>query len=630
MKALIACDLQLDAVNSVFPQDRQQERQAFFDRIEIALQAAKHSSFHDFCLICTGLQFDQQYRGVSPQHKLYGPFKKLHEKVGDRHCHWFLKGFKGSELLLRTQDTLDADNGQSRTFETHLIWRQSHMPSQDLIALLKRKQIQDVTIVGLRTSAAVITTLHALIDHSINVSVIQECIADDTTNRTQANIEHIIPLYANVITLQDFVEQTVGLEKYADIIKQQAKKVSLSLFKQDLVQPSSISYVANCGRSGHMALYMSHLLEKTEWQPYPTQPWYEDAIAGTLYRCPLGKKILAFCDEPQFSDVSMFLKGREWLDEKDKLYSIANDIMPDTFVYERGQWRDGKAPPQNNDNSYSLHQRPWFVKECQKNGGRAIDIYPTSSECLAGLGDSKSEDGIFVVQPHVPHPLLTQDGRKCHLKMYALLISEPDGDDSLWTLHTYRDVFLCTSSQPWTSDSIDEETQITIRRDYRLREGQSTPGQMQWSGWPGTYEKCKDRIRTVVKRAVDEGKLRGRSGKKQFEIFSADFLVDTSLRPWLIEFNFSPVLFDPQAGQELTTKGLRRYQDLYDKYGEEAQVNDRQMIRDVVEILFTDNQRCDEESLWDEAGELRNDTSKPSTHSQTRNPRKEQDHGRER
>ncbi len=38
---------------------------------------------------------------------------------------------------------------------------------------------------------------------------------------------------------------------------------------------------------------------------YHDQFWKE-------YRCPVGKHIVDFADEPQFSKVSIYLRGREW------------------------------------------------------------------------------------------------------------------------------------------------------------------------------------------------------------------------------------------------------------------------------------------------------------------------------
>lgn len=35
-----------------------------------------------------------------------------------------------------------------------------------------------------------------------------------------------------------------------------------------------------------------------------------------------------------------------------------------------------------------------------------------------------SREGVYVVQQHVPDPLLTDDGRKAHIKFYLLLLCE--------------------------------------------------------------------------------------------------------------------------------------------------------------------------------------------------------------
>ena len=34
------------------------------------------------------------------------------------------------------------------------------------------------------------------------------------------------------------------------------------------------------------------------------------------FLCPLGKKVVDFCDEPQFGQATTYLKGRDWLDDK--------------------------------------------------------------------------------------------------------------------------------------------------------------------------------------------------------------------------------------------------------------------------------------------------------------------------
>merc|ERR1712151_732348 len=95
------------------------------------------------------------------------------------------------------------------------------------------------------------------------------------------------------------------------------------------------------------------------------------------------------------------------------------------------------------------------------------------------------------------------------------------------------------------------------------------------------YPKCKDAAAQVINRAVSEGKLEGRTGKKQFEILSADFIVDTHGDVWLFEFNMSPVLKDPQDAPK---------------------VNDADMIRGALHIVCPFDSGSP--TLWDHAGEF--------------------------
>lgn len=141
----------------------------------------------------------------------------------------------------------------------------------------------------------------------------------------------------------------------------------------------------------------------------------------------------------------------------------------------------------------------------------------------------------YVVQQHIKDPLLMDDGRKCHIKFYVLLIGMEDA--KTWHLYTLQDGYLSISPHRWSSDDLSKETQVTIIRTERIG---------SWPAWAGAYPKCKAAVAEVVRRGVAQGKLEGRHGKRQFEILSADFIVDTHGNVWLFEFNMSPVLKDPQ------------------------------------------------------------------------------------
>jgi len=174
---------------------------------------------------------------------------------------------------------------------------------------------------------------------------------------------------------------------------------------------------------------------------------------------------------------------------------------------------------------------PWFVKEADRNWGTAVEVVRKASLCM----DLAKPESTYVVQEHIRNPLLTDDGHKCHIKFYVLLVCLEDA--RTWRLHTFKDGYLSISPNPWSPWDLSKETQVTIIRSERVK---------GWRHWPSVYPRCKAGVQQVVKKGVERGKLEGRPGKRQFEIMSSDFIVDTSGKVWLFEFNMSPVLKDPQ------------------------------------------------------------------------------------
>ncbi len=117
---------------------------------------------------------------------------------------------------------------------------------------------------------------------------------------------------------------------------------------------------------------------------------------------------------------------------------------------------------------------PWFVKEADKNWGRSVQCCGKPSECL-----SLTEPGSrYVVQQHLPNPLLMHDGRKCHIKFYMLLVCrevvKEDGKISEnkpvneWSLYTRKDGYLSISPNKWDPTDLQIATQVTIIRSERI------------------------------------------------------------------------------------------------------------------------------------------------------------------
>jgi len=319
-------------------------------------------------------------------------------------------------------------------------------------------------------------------------------------------------------------------------------------------------YCTNCKVGGHGQRFCQYFLERADWRVYPNQKWFEDE-KGNEYHCPLGKKLVDFADESHFSRIAMYLKGRAWLEEKTKVYDLAPEIMPYTYIVEKGTWRT-KPPPEDHE----VDNLPWFVKEADRNWGTSVHVCAKPSDCI-GL---TNPDATYVVQQHIKDPLLMDDGRKCHIKFYVLLVGHEDGER--WHLYTYQDGYLSISPNKWTPEDLSKDTQVTIIRSERITD---------WKPWPTAYPKCKAGVVKIIKKAVGDGKLEGRLGKRQFEIFSADFMVDTQGDVWFFEFNMSPVLKDPQDAPK---------------------VNDADMIRGALAIVAP--YEGGSPGLWDFAGEF--------------------------
>ena len=73
---------------------------------------------------------------------------------------------------------------------------------------------------------------------------------------------------------------------------------------------------------------------------------------------------------------------------------------------------------------------------------------------------------------------------------------------------------LSIAPTPWDPLDLSHDTQVTIHRHPHPPD--TTEGWCQH--WPRVYEQCKAQTLEVVKRAVEAGAVKGRPGKRQFEV----------------------------------------------------------------------------------------------------------------
>lgn len=280
-RALIICDMQPDILPSLFPTNIAR-RQAFLDAVQSVLLAATSSplAVDNSLILFTGLRFPSRYEGLDPEHSMYGSLRRLNEKVGDGTAHWFMEGYSGSDI---DSSLLHLAKAKCDDPKCKVLWRTGHLPSLELIEQLKVNSISDATVVGAKASQAVQATVQFIAEHcpSIDLSVIEEAIADDEQDRLDAITQHLLPLYARVATIEEYVEATCGSERFAQVYSTQ---------KQPKEQ--HVKYYVDCARGGHYSLYIHHLThrEGSGWQKYARQKWYEDVFCGKQYYCPLGKR----------------------------------------------------------------------------------------------------------------------------------------------------------------------------------------------------------------------------------------------------------------------------------------------------------------------------------------------------
>mmetsp|Transcript_139210 Transcript_139210/g.444916 ORF Transcript_139210/g.444916 Transcript_139210/m.444916 type:complete len:569 (-) Transcript_139210:32-1738(-) len=547
--ALVICDMQPDLLKSI-PADA---RAALLDSIKPCIEGARANGW---LIVFCGVKFPKGYANVTPKHRIYGGFQRLNAKMGDERAHWFMEGHPGAEI----EPFLAPHDGDA------VVWRQGHLPGAELREALRPRGITKATVVGIKASYAVQATCQALCDEGLQVYAVRECVQDDVPERLDAVLDHLLPIYAEIVTWEDFL-LGIGMESFIEELRAKALPAPPSFRPaargQGEADLHNVLFCTDCKRGGHGQLYCKYLLERPNWRTFPDEPWFQDQYWKEYY-CPEGRRVVDFADEPQFSRIAMYLSGRVYLEDKTKLIDIACGHMPETFIIEKGAWI-GKAPPPDD----VVPKAPWFVKQADRNWGTSIRCCLHPSECL-GLVDPANR---YVVQQHVLDPFLTDDGRKCHVKFYLLLVGLEDG--RRWNLYTYKDGYACISPHKWGSDDTSSDTQVTIIRSERLS---TVKG---WGAWPAGYTTCKEVAAQVVKQAVEQGKLEGRDGKKQFEIFSADFVLDTSGKAWLLEFNFDPVLRDDDR---------------------HASTDDSAMVRAALSIVLPWEQGSP--GFWDFAGEF--------------------------
>ncbi|CAB9525237.1 expressed unknown protein [Seminavis robusta] len=558
-KTLIVCDVQPEVVKKL-PQPR-----LFCDVVNLAVAAARQHG--QTRILYTQLKFDS-YDTIPPTHPRLGVLRKLPATV---------KWFTSSDLCIAGTDNNKHQEELILPRTTFL--PQADTPWTDAFNDVSTKDHQ-VTVVGYGPTVQTVCHLLGDILALPNVDIIRECVADETPARCQAFLNHGLLFRETVITMTDYLESL-------DLLHE---RIETSMDLPPSAPPPN-QYVCDVGRGGHLSLFMPYITNKYGYCQWPTQPWYQEGGLSLIkqYYCPLGRWVIPLCDEPQFgSGPRFFLMGRQFLDEKDLLFDLVPELMPPTFhrLEEAKEYLAAQGK-----------ELLWFLKKVNQNGGRAVDVLKTLPTQPLAKDDQ--------LQAHIPRPLLWEGGLKCHVKTYYYLSAcqLPNSNDVEWQLYLHDLFYLAVASKPWSTEDLSDECQITTMRLQRLPADH--PWRIQWK----LSELCPKHLETIMTRAIQQSKLQvpvvneensvseTRTFRTlQFEINSADWMLDEDGRIYLIECNGIPVLYDGGQSQPLCTRGLQLYDSLYKKDPQTAVVNDHDLLEDSVDLAMTG--KVPATSLW--------------------------------
>ena len=149
---------------------------------------------------------------------------------------------------------------------------------------------------------------------------------------------------------------------------------------------------------------------------------------------------------------------------------------------------------------------------------------------------------------------------------------------------------LSISPNPWSPTDLSHDTQVTIHR--HPEPPNETEGWKQH--WDRVYDQCKQGTIEVIKNAIESEKLKGRRGKKQFEVFSVDWMPDEHGNIWMFEFNLSPAVaqseFDDPSKRDMRRDYLMKH--------------DEAMLREALDIVIPCGDEKSPGGLWDFAADF--------------------------
>ncbi|KAL0209579.1 hypothetical protein RCL1_008417 [Eukaryota sp. TZLM3-RCL] len=208
--------------------------------------------------------------------------------------------------------------------------------------------------------------------------------------------------------------------------------------------------------------------------------------------------------------------------------------------------------------SFRKHQGAWIMKPNGKAQGKGIFLITKPSQVLdwrRSLAKDQQDKNLYIVQKYIENPLLL-GGRKFDLRLYLLVTSF-----NPLVAYTYREGFARLSASRFSmaasdiSNNFVHLTNVAIQKqDVKVS---ATAVDNQYLGLKWSLRslllylcsldnqkalRCFMNIQDLMVRSVMSVSRTMISDPRCIELYGFDILIDSDLKPWLIEINASPSL----------------------------------------------------------------------------------------
>ena len=277
-----------------------------------------------------------------------------------------------------------------------------------------------------------------------------------------------------------------------------------------------------------LAANICSILRERGWKRVESEFWFSTGSGEDMFR-PVAGHGCEFCDRAVFSHIESRFELSECLFSKSKLWAMLCErelthLCTETFAIRRHAWHGGRPPTAEQLRS---DDNVWFLKREDKDYGTGITVCKLR-DAMAHV-ERAPKHCEYVLQKHVPRPLLTPAGSKFSIRIYGVLHAFACRRTiGCWI---YTGGYIAASSVPWSESSKDTAVQITTNRTAEVKFWE-----LPWykSAWPGLKHATGKILRSAAQKVAI-------STKRSFELFGFDFMISENLRPYCLEVNSGPV-----------------------------------------------------------------------------------------